>query len=529
MLTQHPESGRGVEPDDSGILRSSSIAFLRRRRDGSSARARAAAALVHAEPYPVWESLPGVQDRVSATGCSASLRRDAIFRRALAVADVAAAYCALVFAITVVSAWSVSVNPAVALVAPFVLIVSKAIGLYDRDQHVLRKTTIDEVPSILQLSVLYAAAAWFAETLLFGGQLERSQVFLLAGASFVSITVGRSLARRFAREATSPERYVVLGSDVDTARIVRKLSCSPRVRATLVGRVALHGDTNHGSTDHVVLGKTEVLAQLIDQYRVERVIIVSDSHDQEEILHAVRLSKALGVKVSVLPRLLEVVGSSSSYDDVDGLMLLGVRQYGLAKSSELLKRTMDVVGGAIGLVLLAPLFLVLAIAIKLDTRGPVFFRQPRIGHKGKHFRMFKFRSMVRDAERSKAALLERNEAEGGLFKISDDPRITRVGRLLRRTSLDELPQLLNVIQGSMSLVGPRPFVPDEDALIEGWERRRLTVRPGMTGLWQIFGSSRVPKSEMVKIDYLYSANWSMWLDLKILLRTVPYVLGRRGL
>jgi lipopolysaccharide/colanic/teichoic acid biosynthesis glycosyltransferase len=143
--------------------------------------------------------------------------------------------------------------------------------------------------------------------------------------------------------------------------------------------------------------------------------------------------------------------------------------------------------------------------------------------------MFKFRSMVNDAEQIKVHLRDQNEAEGGLFKIRDDPRITNVGRFLRTTSLDELPQLLNVLQGSMSLVGPRPFVPDEDALIEGWERRRLTVRPGMTGLWQVFGSSRIPKSEMVKIDYLYGANWSMWLDLKILLRTVPYVLNRRGL
>jgi lipopolysaccharide/colanic/teichoic acid biosynthesis glycosyltransferase len=145
------------------------------------------------------------------------------------------------------------------------------------------------------------------------------------------------------------------------------------------------------------------------------------------------------------------------------------------------------------------------------------------------FLMLKFRSMVKDAETIKSELRDRNEARGGLFKITDDPRITRVGRFLRRTSLDELPQLFNVLSGSMSLVGPRPLVQDEDALIEGWQRRRLAVKPGMTGLWQIFGSSRIPMPEMVKIDYVYGANWSLWLDLKILLRTVPYVLRRRGL
>jgi lipopolysaccharide/colanic/teichoic acid biosynthesis glycosyltransferase len=142
--------------------------------------------------------------------------------------------------------------------------------------------------------------------------------------------------------------------------------------------------------------------------------------------------------------------------------------------------------------------------------------------------MLKFRSMVVGADAVKDALRALNEAEGGLFKIEGDPRVTRVGRVMRRTSLDELPQLLNVLRGEMSLVGPRPLVPDEDALIEGWQRRRLAVKPGMTGLWQIFGSARIPMQEMVKIDYLYGANWSIWLDMKILLRTIPYILGRNG-
>jgi exopolysaccharide biosynthesis polyprenyl glycosylphosphotransferase len=259
------------------------------------------------------------------------------------------------------------------------------------------------------------------------------------------------------------------------------------------------------------------------------VIIAPGSHDQDEVLQAIRVFKALGVKVSVVPRLLEVVGSSSTFDEVDGMTLLGVRQYGLSKSSELLKRSMDIAGASVALLLLGPLLIGLAVAVKIDSRGPVFFRQPRIGRRGQRFGMIKFRSMVRDADRVKEQLRQRNEAEGGLFKITDDPRMTRVGRLLRPASLDELPQLLNVLMGHMSLVGPRPLVPDEDALIEGWQRRRLTVRPGMTGLWQIYGSSRIPMQEMVKIDYMYGANWSIWLDLKILLRTVPHVLYRRGL
>jgi len=232
--------------------------------------------------------------------------------------------------------------------------------------------------------------------------------------------------------------------------------------------------------------------------------------------------------VSVLPRLFEVVGSSVDFDDVEGTVLLGVHQYGLSRSSEALKRAVDVIGASVLIVALLPLLAMIALAIKLTSPGPALFRQRRIGMRDGQFEIVKFRTMVVDAEQRKAALRDFNEADG-LFKIAEDPRITRVGRLLRKTSLDELPQLLNVLKGEMSLVGPRPLVADEDRRVEGRHRRRLQVRPGMTGVWQVFGSSRIPLSEMVKMDYLYGANWSLWLDVKILLRTVPFVLSRRGL
>ena len=159
----------------------------------------------------------------------------------------------------------------------------------------------------------------------------------------------------------------------------------------------------------------------------------------------------------------------------------------------------------------------------------MFFRQLRVGQAGQRFQMLKFRTMVPDAEALKDSLRDRNEAQEGLFKIAEDPRVTRVGRLLRTSALDELPQLWNIVRGEMSLVGPRPLVIDEDQRVEGWHRRRLELMPGMTGPWQILGPARVPLGEMVAIDYLYVANWSLWTDVKILLRTVPHVLGRRGL
>ena len=177
--------------------------------------------------------------------------------------------------------------------------------------------------------------------------------------------------------------------------------------------------------------------------------------------------------------------------------------------------------------MLSPLLAAIALAIRLDSKGPVLFRQIRVGHKGRHFAVLKFRSMVADADARKEELRSLNVAGAGLFKVKDDPRVTRVGRFLRSTSLDELPQLFNVLRGDMSLVGPRPLVTDEDAQVLGLDRSRLRLYPGMTGPWQL--GSRVPLHEMVDIDYLYASHWTLWLDVKLLLHTVRHVVRRRNL
>jgi exopolysaccharide biosynthesis polyprenyl glycosylphosphotransferase len=479
---------------------------------------------------PVWEVLPKGHSEVGPR--HAVLVRDARQRRALACSDVIAAFVALWVVIHLIDPRIVHMRLSIVLTIPFVLLTAKVIGLYDRDQNLMRKTTIDEAPSIFYLAVIYALGVWLCEVYLFKRFLFRPQVLALVALTFLLVLIGRLIVRRMAVVLGPCERCIVIGNAVEAGRLAAKLNNSSSVNSSVIGRVSLLHPFEQGKAyppgEVPVLGDYDHLSRIVSEHEVERVIIAPRSDGQEQILDAIRLVKALGVKVSVVPRLLEVVGSASTVDEIDGIWILGVRQFGLQRSSVLLKRTVDLLITGAVLLVLGPLFLILTIAVKLDSRGPVFFKQPRIGQRGESFWMLKFRSMVPDAEARKAELLALNEAEGGLFKIDRDPRITRVGRILRRTSLDELPQLINVLRGDMALVGPRPLIPDEDALIEGWQRRRLAVKPGMTGLWQIFGSARIPMHEMVKIDYIYGANWSLWLDLRILLRTVPYVLSRRG-
>ena len=202
-----------------------------------------------------------------------------------------------------------------------------------------------------------------------------------------------------------------------------------------------------------------------------------------------------------------------------------------AKFPSATKRMFDVAAALTGLVLLAPLFVVVAVWIRLDSPGPVFFRQERMGAGGRRFEILKFRSMYIDADERKGDVehLNKHTEQGPrMFKIPDDPRITPVGRFLRKFSLDELPQLINVLRGEMSLVGPRPLILDEDRHIVGHGRRRLNLTPGITGLWQVLGRSDIPFSEMVTLDYLYVNNWSLWGDVKLLARTLPVVARKRG-
>src|SRR4051794_27080418 len=407
----------------------------------------------------------------------------------------------------------------VLLATPVIVLAAKLYGLYDRDDLLLRKTTVDEAPALFGLATFSTLLI-----VLLVGSFDRPAIVLLWAALLGLMLVGRLVARRWIDRLDKAERCLFLGDLAPHDRLRQKIQ-TRGVNAELVARMNLMRVDPRGNRS----ANERELREMIGWTRADRVIIESEALPGDEMLDLVRAAKAMGVRVSLLPRVFDVVSSEVVFDNLDGMTLLGVPRFGLSRSSQLLKRALDLAGTTVILAVVAPVMALIAAAIRLDSRGSVFFRQTRVGRDGNPFEIFKFRTMVTDAEGMKAELRALNEAEGGLFKITDDPRITRIGRLLRRTSLDELPQLLNVVRGDMSLVGPRPLVLDEDARITGWDRRRLMLTPGMTGHWQIAGSSRIPMAEMVKMDYLYVAGWSLWSDLKILLRTVPYMLARRGM
>jgi len=465
--------------------------------------------------------------------------RDARYRRTLAGADVLAFLAATMIALDVTGdSHFTAVTAACSLL---VVLANKIGGLYDRDEHVLHKTTLDETPGVLQIATLFALGLYLGQGVLIADSVTRGEGALLWLLLFVFMLGGRAIARWAVRRIVEPERCLVVGDPVSAERLRRKFANTHSLLAEVVGMVPAWTSREPGESgvpmDPVaangtppstpVLGQMETLGLVLVEHDIHRVIFVPRTSDSDQILDVIRVVKVLGVKVSVLPDLFEVVGSSVEVDDVGGLPLMGLRRRSLTRSSQALKRTMDATLAAGAIALLSPLLALVALAIKLDSRGPVLFRQRRIGRHGDEFDLYKFRTMVDGADAMKGELVALNEAEG-LFKIRRDPRITRVGSLLRRAHLDELPQLINVLRGEMSLVGPRPLVPDEDKTIEGWHRMRVQLLPGMTGHWQILGGPRIPLHEMVKIDHLYVANWSLWLDLKILLRTVPHVLSRRG-
>jgi exopolysaccharide biosynthesis polyprenyl glycosylphosphotransferase len=403
-------------------------------------------------------------------------------------------------------------------------------GLYDRDDEVIHHSTLDELPSLLKVATvgawLFALVAWLSPA----GISNFGQIvgfWVLAAALLPTL---RAVVRwEFRRDADFPQNTVIVGAGSVGQLLGRKFLQHPEYRINLLGFVdAAPRERREDLDDLTILGTPDDLPELADRLAVERVVIAFSNDSHEETMDLIRLLKDLPVRVDIVPRLFDVIPPRLTRHTVEGVPLLTLPRLRLSASARFLKRTLDLTVSGLGLLVLAPLFATMALLIKLDSRGPVFFRQLRMGAGDRPFRMLKFRTMVVDADELKAevAHLNRHARPGGdprMFKAPLDPRVTRAGRFLRRYSLDEFPQLINVLKGEMSLIGPRPLILEEDRFVEAWARKRLLLKPGMTGLWQVLGRSAIPFEEMVKLDYLYVTTWSLANDCRLLLQTIPLV------
>jgi exopolysaccharide biosynthesis polyprenyl glycosylphosphotransferase len=362
------------------------------------------------------------------------------------------------------------------------------------------------------------------------GRPEAQAMIVWLPLAFALSLVVRGVVRGEARRRR-PERILMVGAGRTGQLLARRIINSVGDGVEIVGFVDDNPLPIEEGLRHIpILPESAGLDDAIQATGATRIVLAFSQSSSHDVLESIRSSDFGRLPVSIVPRYFEITPAHSTLSELDGFPLIDLKSAQLSRSARITKRTLDLVVSVGALIVLAPLFAAVAVAIKVDSRGPVFFRQERLGSRGEPFRIWKFRTMRQDAESLRHEMAHLNEMEnsGPLFKIKNDPRITRVGGFLRKTSIDELPQLLNVVAGTMSLVGPRPFVTHEAVQIGGWGRRRLDLTPGITGLWQVRGRNDVSFDEMVQLDYMYVTNWSVWWDLRLLIQTVPRVLSQRG-
>jgi exopolysaccharide biosynthesis polyprenyl glycosylphosphotransferase len=319
-------------------------------------------------------------------------------------------------------------------------------------------------------------------------------------------------------------RTIVVGEGEHLLHLLRTLgSARGGIDYQFVGVVS-----SEPAGDLPLLGGIDELRAVLDQHPADEVVVTDSDYTDRELLQIVEHAHRSAVKVRIAPKTTELLVQRGEYVPGQGAPLFELRPPVFAGADWAVKRSFDLVVSALTLVIGLPVWIGIAVAIKATSRGPVFYRDPRMGLNEQTFGMFKFRTMYEDAAERQDELERLNEAEGALFKIKDDPRVTGVGRILRRFSIDEAPNVLNVLRGEMSLVGPRPLPLRDHALLEDWHRRRSAVLPGMTGLWQISGRSDLSFDDLVRLDFYYLENWSIGLDISILAKTLPAVLASRG-
>lgn len=399
-------------------------------------------------------------------------------------------------------------------------------GLYNRSSgHILDEASsilgATSVGAMFTLAVVFLSQGYAYSRLLFIYAWVLSLLLLLLGR------VGRQLVISLMRSRGKGLRNVLVVGGDNMGRMVMNIMASEPGRGyRAVGFLCDQSNGDFGRFKW--LGPVSKLGEVLRQDEVDEVFITAPASSRGRVMSITELCQRKRVPFKIVPDLYEISLSGVDMNDLGGIPLIGMRESSIQGVNLFLKRAMDLCVSAMVLVGASPVLLVVAAAIKLDSPGPVLFTQERLGRDGKPFKIYKFRSMKAEAEKEVAELVDLNEASGPLFKIRSDPRLTRVGRWLRRISLDEVPQLINVLKGEMALVGPRPPLASEVEVYQDWHKKRLEVAPGVTGLWQVSGRSELPFDEMVMLDIYYIENWSPGLDAKILLRTLPAVLSGRG-
>jgi exopolysaccharide biosynthesis polyprenyl glycosylphosphotransferase len=441
--------------------------------------------------------------------------RDPLRRRMLALADVLAL---LIGSLSLGVAFDSDVESAVwaAVLVPVWLVAAKLFGLYDRDHTALRHLTVDELPSIFIWTLTATVGTALLLRLTPAGGLSFAQGVRFWIAIATAAFILRAVARFAWRRMTTPERVFILGDGPLASATRRKLELFPDIHAQAV-------DDSDYDLNNVLSNPERVL-----DLKIDRIVVATDSINEQLIAQLVEMCRNNRIKLSVVPPAQGMFGTATRLTHVADLPTLEYNTWDVSRSTLFLKRLLDVGVSSIALILLAPLFVVIGLLIVIDSRGGVFFTQIRAGLRGRPFRMLKFRTMVRDAEERLVRLLSFDSLGEPMFKLPDDPRVTRVGRLLRRTSLDELPQLLNVLKGDMSLVGPRP---EQIELVERYEPEqlfRLKVKPGLTGPMQVYGRGHLTFEERLAVERDYIENLSLGRDARILTLTVATVLTARG-
>ncbi len=377
------------------------------------------------------------------------------------------------------------------------------------------------------LGLFVIVSFWFKITF-----LSRSFVFIFGATQFSLLLVVRVTARAVIRRTKKVDdhRVLIVGTGAEALAFARSLRERSSWNNQLVGFVSVAGVPALTEAQPII-GPVERLSHILDTEVVDECVFAVSEKSHEDFAEALAACDERGVDVLLsMPSTVKLNGEMELANMTGfNMPMIGITQRPTGEVRLIGKRVLDILGSFFGIIAISPLLGVIALLIKLEDGGPILFKQVRSGLQGRKFPMLKFRSMCTDAEKKKAELMHLNEMDGPVFKIKHDPRITKIGRFIRKTSIDELPQLFNVLVGQMSLVGPRPPLPSEVAQYKPRQRRRLSVRPGITGLWQVSGRSNISDfDEWMALDLEYIDTWSLWLDIKILLMTVPVVLLHKG-